>query len=74
MITGWLYNPSVFSQLGKIFFLTRQLFFPNWEKIIARLASAFTSFEEIRSVRFFFAITKSVSRKSFTTIHSYPSA
>ena len=74
MITGWLYKPSVFSQLGKNFFLTRQLFFPNWGKIIARLASAFTSFEKIHSVRIFFAITKSVSRISFTTIHSYLSA
>ena len=47
-----VYKPSVFSQLGKNFFLTRQLFFPNWGKIIARLA-AFTSFEKIHSVRIF---------------------
>lgn len=26
---GRLYNPLFFSQLGKIFFLTRQIFFPN---------------------------------------------
>ena len=27
--SGWLYNPLIFSQLGKNFFLTKQIFFPN---------------------------------------------
>lgn len=29
----------IFSQLGKYFFLTGELFFPNWGKIIARLVA-----------------------------------